>query len=106
MKKLFIASVIAALSFQSVAEETTKTEREELCQSVYELAESVMTGRQTGVSIIQAKKVSNGNQLMDFLIKDAYSQRLRHTEELQQTVIQEFANDHYLGCYDQFVSEK
>lgn len=74
------------------------------CQSVSELAESIMTVRQHGVPIYDAMKIVGMddidaiNELSENLVLMAYERPRYSSEENQKNIIGDFRDSAYLMC--------
>lgn len=75
------------------------------CTRVAQLAASVMTARQNGVSIERAQKLisrgsnsANVDSALDSLVSDAYSEPIAESPEEQAVAILEFKSKWYRNC--------
>jgi hypothetical protein len=73
------------------------------CQQLGELAKGVMHNRQIGVNMSDMMKVANRGRPEDSVLRDlvimAYGTPQYSTDEMQASVVQEFANKVQLSCY-------
>jgi hypothetical protein len=69
-----------------------------ICDTLGNLARSIMSGRQEGVSITTMLKVSNGNRLTDAMIMEAYRQPMYQTPEIIDRVVAEFVDKTQNDC--------
>lgn len=83
------------------------SEGENACQSIYDAAEQVMKGRQSGVAMPKMMGVVNNfdgvsesfKEAYKSIIIAAYEQPQYSTEKMQQRTVTKFANDFSLQCY-------
>ncbi|MFU8927572.1 hypothetical protein [Acinetobacter puyangensis] len=91
------------------ADSVSPNKKDLICRNIMNYAEIVMSFRQNGLSI---KDALNGNDaffakgdrsqstydLVNFLIRDAYSEPYYTSDSLKQQKINEFSERHYIGC--------
>ncbi len=84
------------------AEKQTKEERTKIwtenCASIQELAEEIMTLRQSGVLVSQLFETIGHHEIAVDIIIKAYERPKYYGEELISTEIQNFKNASYLQC--------
>jgi hypothetical protein len=97
MKKLLLAAVLIAVPFTTQAESA----KFEICEGYSSLAETIMEGRQVGVSMAEMVKIvtSNDSETGLDLIMRAYKLPRFSSDEMQQRSAQDFGNDVFLDCY-------
>ena len=109
MKNMIIAALLASsLGSTAVADELTH----EGCTGLSSLANTIMTARQTGVSmskLMNADFVKGSDEevreVYEFMIITAYEQTRWNSERGQQRAIRDFENDLHLGCVQQLRAE-
>lgn len=90
MKKLIMAAVIAISASTANASET-------YCETVYNLAESIMAARQGGVSLKELKK-SIKTKVGSSLVLWAYELPKYHSEEMKKYAVNSFAEEAFYDC--------
>jgi methylthioribose-1-phosphate isomerase len=106
--KIFKAIITAGLiltASNAIAEDTITHERFETCKGLEALSRTIMSSRQTGVSLekmttaIKNSSISETTKQCVFdLVIEAYEKPKFDFEENQETVINEFANKTFLKC--------
>lgn len=102
MKKLLLATALTI----STASNAKVSNVEEYCNSMYELAETIMEARQNGMTMKKSKEiivttVSDDENLVGIansLVDWAYSEPQYHSEEMQKYSTNKFAEKAYYGC--------
>lgn len=105
MDKLLLCGVLALMAVSANAKVKDKAD---LCLSIAKGAESVMTDRQNGESMIsllesnentyKSTKYKAGYTLMKAMILDAYKQPQYTTDTFKQRTIDDFVAKYYLMC--------
>ena len=106
--KIFKAIITAGLiltASNAIAEGTIKHERFKTCKGLEALSRTIMSGRQTGVSLEKMSTVIKNSSISDTtkqflfdMIIEAYEKPKFDFEENQEKVINEFANKTFLKC--------
>lgn len=81
----------------------------ELCGSLGELAEAVMSGRQSGMPMANAINTAPDNAYRDMfekLVIAAYTKPRYSTEGMQKRSVEEFRDEIYLGCAKSMIKNK
>lgn len=99
MKKLITITLAALLSAPAMANDNP-------CPDIYELAKSIMTGRQNGVPLIKMIEVGKGNSVINAMVLDAYESPMFHGDLAKGRQINEFANKNAVMCYKIMASKK
>ena len=110
MKKFLLA---AALTI-STASNAKVSNVEEYCNSMYELAETIMEARQNGMTMKKSKEiivttVSDDENLVGIansLVNWAYSKPMYNSEEFKQNETNKFAEEAYYSCKDAMRGKK
>lgn len=89
----------AALNFAPEARAQTQEEKLLFCKEISELAETIMTNRQAGISMVQMIEVADGNKMASALVVAAYEQPRYSTEAVQARTIGDFRDEAYLACF-------
>lgn len=95
--------IIKALAISVAITSPVMAASEETCRTAKEIAESVMSARQSGVDIVQMMDIANktegplGNLTKKMTI-DAYSFPQFSTDEYRKKGIAEFGTRHYINC--------
>lgn len=109
MKKILLLCLVCCfMSFGVVALEAKDDSN---CRSVMRLAESIMKKKQDGSSLSEALSIrdyafkENPNDvkiknLVDRIIRDAYSQPNYSTQSIKREQLNEFAAKYYLECME------
>ena len=95
MKKLILA--IALLTSTAVIAEE-KTTSLETCQTISELAGSVMEVRQSGASMVEVYKSMSGNELAIDMVVMAYDQPKFSTDKYRAESITSFSDQWFTVC--------
>ena len=111
MKKLIL---VATLTVASLISNAKVSNVEEYCSSMYDLAETIMSARQNGMTMKKSKEiivttVSDDKNLVGIaksLVDWAYSQPKYHSKELQKYSTNRFAERAYYGCKEVFKGNK
>lgn len=95
--------IIKALVLSVVVISPAMAASEETCRTAKEIAESVMSARQSGVDIVNMMDIANktGGKLGALTKKmaiDAYSFPQFSTEEYRKKGVAEFGTRHYINC--------
>lgn len=77
----------------------TQSDYMELCREISNLAESIMSNRQSGASMVQMMDIADGNGLAQSLVAAAYEEPRYSTPQYQQEAISDFRDQAYLECY-------
>lgn len=98
-----ITAVLLTLSLSAHASnKPSEAPDEDFCNTMYTIGKSIMEVRQAGVSMPKLMAIMKANN-MGFVkpaIMAAYDQPRMFTESSQERMIEEFANDMYLGCLE------
>lgn len=92
-----LSAALIAFPWPSVAQ--TDAEYLELCREIGTLAESIMTNRQNGTSIVQMMDIADGNGLAQSLVVAAYEEPRFSTPRYQAESISDFRDRAYLECF-------
>jgi acid phosphatase family membrane protein YuiD len=97
MKKLLTGLLLSA-ALISPAMAVTKED----CADVSGLAESIMSARLAGISIVDSMGIANTSgdmeELVTEMVKNAYSEYAYKTEEYKESAIKDFGAKYYLDC--------
>ena len=99
--KTLLKSLVMGAAFVA-AVEATASDANETCMTYYEFAETVMSGRQSGVPMPDMMAVVEGEEVLVSIIRAAYRQPRMNVEENQQRYITDFANETYAECLEAF----
>ena len=94
MKKLILATVIAAASFTASAESS----KFEMCKTISSLAEQIMTSRQAGLDMAEMYELSKDSKLGQSMVMMAFDKPLYSTEDYKRTEISKFKNLWFKEC--------
>ena len=72
------------------------------CEQIAELAKSIMTARQKGVSMVEMMGVGEDGSLTEVIVVDAYEEGRYRVEANQQRRIADFRDKWYMACYKEF----
>ena len=111
MKKLILAAALTVASFSSNAKVSNI---DEYCNSMYDLAETIMNARQNGMTMKKSKEiivttVSDDKNLVEIaksLVNWAYSKPMYNSEEFKQNETNKFAEEAYYSCKDAMRGKK
>lgn len=92
MKK-FILAIVVALSVTSA----NAAKQKPYCDTIYELAEAIMTSRQNGASLKEMRKIVK-TDLGKALTLWAYEKPMYSYAALKQEAINSFAKQAFYGC--------
>lgn len=81
---------------------TAKAETNDVCPLFYQVASVIMEARQEGVPMPKMMDIFKENAPAIELIKIAYSKSRYHTKSVQRDVINNFANEVAVACYNKF----
>lgn len=112
MKKiiLFISIVfISTLVFSAPNKKSAKEQHEENCVNLAKLAQTFMTSKQNGVSILSSLETVNTiikdeqrAEIIRLIVKDAYSQPNYTTPSVKEEQLNEFTAKYYIGCSEMY----
>ena len=85
-------ALLMALSVPAQAEPAS-------CQQIAELAKSIMTARQKGVSMSKVMEIAGDNKLFKEMMVDAYETGRYIVESNQRRETADFRDKWYLACY-------
>jgi len=94
-------ALLTIIAFSFIATSVYADDWRKTCDSYGELAESIMSGRQSGTSMAKMMKVigdNEGSDLFEKLIIAAYDSPRYSTEGMQKRSIEEFRDEVYLEC--------
>ncbi len=94
--KKFIAITTAIVLGATVLE--AHAEEQATCETISELAEVIMENRQHGVSMARAMGASEGSELVETIVIQAYEHPGYTTAEYQNRAVSEFTDEWYLAC--------
>ena len=98
IKAIQIFALLATVSFDAGG--TSKGEYYKACDSTGQLAESIMTARQSGVPLNKAmEQVIKIYPKADQLLLDAYKQPIWNIKKNQDRAIADFKNNTLIICY-------
>lgn len=97
MKKLLLIPLLAF----NVNAEFTKSESE-LCDSFENMSRLIMKSRQAGTPMRDLIKRAKGNEAIIATIVDAFKEPRWSSLERVKRSVDDFANDSYKVCYQQF----
>ena len=97
MKKFLISLLTVMLMTTANAADKEPT-KEELCATVSELAESIMSLRQMGASAQELMQINGKNSLSRALVLEAFAEPAYSTEAYQEKAAREFRSKTYLEC--------
>jgi len=69
------------------------------CDQIANVAKSVMSGRQGGVSMGTLVGIAKGNALIEKMVVEAYESGRYSTKEIQDRQISEFRDKWFLWCF-------
>lgn len=92
-----LAAFLWSASLPAAAQ--TESDYMELCREISTLAESIMSNRQSGTSIVQMMDIADGNGLAQSLVAAAYEEPRYSTPQYQAEAISDFRDQAYLECY-------
>ena len=90
MKKLIL---IAALTLSTAVKADTDT-----CEEIENFARTIMSNRQSDVSLVSMIKVVKDNKLGKKMVIDAYESPMFNGKAYKDKTINEFANKWYMTC--------
>jgi len=93
--------LLTIIAFSFIATSAYADDWRKTCDSYGGLAETIMSGRQSGTSMAKMMKVLNndeGSELFEKLIIAAYDRPRYSTEQMQKRSIEEFRDKMYLEC--------
>ena len=90
-------AILMALSTTAAAEEEQAN-----CEQIAELAKSIMTARQKGVSMVEMMGVGEDGSLTEVIVVDAYEEGRYRVEANQQRRIADFRDEWFMACYKEF----
>ncbi|MBO1280175.1 hypothetical protein [Acinetobacter nosocomialis] len=112
MKKivLFLSIIILTTSVMAVPNKKTDQEQhEENCVNLAKLAQTFMTSKQKGVSILSSLETVNTTikddqraEIIRSVVKDAYSQPNYTTQSMKEDQLNEFTAKYYIGCSEMY----
>lgn len=94
LKAIFAALVLTAFTAQAFAED-----RQDECAIDYDLAETIMEARQSGVSIVNALKPATDDYIRE-LVHQAYETPRFSSEEFQSRAVSDYAEMVYKVCVE------
>ena len=108
MKRFIIATICFSNVIVANAASTKNAASTDFCKAVSETAQTIMEGRQYGMSILeqlqnnddvyQKTKDKSSHDLINLIIMAAYKQPQYSTNEYQKREINNFAANYYLDC--------
>lgn len=96
MKKFILAITLVMTSTVAFASEEPTP-----CETVQELAFTIMKVRQSGVPMVKMYKVAKGEKAIEQMVIAAYDTPQFNTESIKQSTIQKFADNMFLQCVKQ-----
>ena len=87
-------AILIALSTTALAEEEQAS-----CDQIANVAKSVMSGRQAGVSMGTMVGIAKGNALIEKMVVEAFESGRYSTKEIQDRQISEFRDKWFLWCF-------
>jgi hypothetical protein len=87
-----ILALLMALSAPALAKPAS-------CEQIAELAKSIMTARQKGVSMVEMMGVGEDGSLTEVIVVDAYEEGRYRVEANQQRRIADFRDEWFMVCY-------
>ena len=87
-------AILMALSTTAAAEEEQAS-----CEQIADLAKSIMTARQKGVSMVEMMGVGEDGSLTEVIVVDAYEEGRYRVEANQQRRIADFRDEWFMVCY-------
>jgi len=94
MKKFILAITLVMTSTVALAEQQEKS----VCDSIQEVAYTIMKVRQSGVSMAKMYNAANGTEFIEKMVIAAYDIPAFTTESIKQSTIQDFADKMFLQC--------
>ena len=88
-------AILMALSTTALAE----GEEQASCDQIANVAKSVMSGRQGGVSMGTLVGIAKGNALIEKMVVEAFESGRYSTKEIQDRQISEFRDKWFLWCF-------
>ena len=88
-------AILIALSTTALAAE----EEQASCDQIANVAKSVMSGRQAGVSMGAMVGIAKGNALIEKMVVEAFESGRYSTKEIQDRQISEFRDKWFLWCF-------
>ena len=107
MKRTIITAMLVALATPTLASDFTPEERQR-CETISEVAKTVMDNRQSGVSMrrqMEAIASDDGNELFEKIIAQAYRHPNYQTPEITSRTVGDFSDRWYRLCYDALKGE-
>ena len=72
------------------------------CEQIADLAKSIMTARQKGVSMSKVMELADGSALFESMIVNAYEVHRFKAPVWQEAEVAEFRDKWYMACYKEF----
>ena len=69
------------------------------CEQIAELAKSIMTARQEGVSMVEMMGVGEDGSLTEVIVVDAYEEGRYRVEANQHRRVADFRDEWFMACY-------
>jgi isopentenyl diphosphate isomerase/L-lactate dehydrogenase-like FMN-dependent dehydrogenase len=85
-------ALLMALSAPAQAEQAS-------CEQIAELAKSIITARQQGVSVVKMMGLSGDRDLVEMIVVDAYDSHRYITNEAKARKASNFRDKWFLACY-------
>ena len=101
MKSVFVKAILMASVITSPVAMASELSDDELCFTVYEASKFIMTKRQAGAPLPEVIRLFP-TDLARGIVLLAYDQPPISNPEMQDRLIQEFANLNYQGCLRTF----
>ena len=98
---MFKTITMAAALAATLLTTTPVTAKEDVCASLAELAGDVMELRQGGVPLSEMMKIAEGDELLRFLLLEAYNVPRFSTKEYKDLAIKDFSDMLALVCYNE-----
>jgi len=89
-------AILMALSTTALAAEG---EEQASCEQIADVAKSVMSGRQGGVSMGALVGIAKGNALIEKMVVEAFESGRYSTKQVQDRQISEFRDKWFLWCF-------
>jgi hypothetical protein len=90
-----ILALLMALSAPALAKPA-------ICEQIAELAKSIMTARQKGVSMVEMMGVGEDGSLTEVIVVDAYEEGRYRVEANQHRRVADFRDEWFMACYKEF----
>ena len=87
-----ILALLMALSAPALAKPAS-------CEQIADLAKSIMTARQKGVSMVEMMGVGEDGSLTEVIVVDAYEEGRYRVEANQHRRVADFRDEWFMACY-------